>query len=53
MLAILAGMLGAAPFYLVTESLPFGVGKLAMVLAGAMTVSLGISEHHRPVESEG
>ncbi len=43
MLALLAGMLGTAPFYLVTESLPFGVGKLAMVLAGAMTVSLGIS----------
>lgn len=52
MLAILGGMLGTAPFYLVTESLPFGVGKLAMVLAGAMTVALGISRHHQPIESE-
>lgn len=45
MLAILAGMFGIAPFYLVTESLPFGVGKLAMVLAGAMTAGLGLSGH--------
>lgn len=52
-LAILAGMLGTAPFYLVTESLPLGVGKLAIVLAGAITVGLGISEHHQPIESEG
>ena len=53
MLTILAGMLGTAPFYLVTESLPLGVGKLALVLAGAMTAGLGISGHRRPIESDG
>ena len=53
MLTILAGMLGTAPFYLVTESLPLGVGKLAIVLAGAITAGLGISGHHRAIESEG
>ncbi len=53
MLTILAGILGTAPFYLVTESLPLGVGKLAIVLVGAMTAGLGISGHHRPIELEG
>jgi len=50
---MLAGMLGTAPFYLVTESLPLGVGKLALVLAGAMTAGLGISGNRRPIESDG
>ena len=53
MLTMLAGMLGTAPFYLVTESLPLGVGKLALVLAGAMTAGLGISGNRRPIESDG
>jgi hypothetical protein len=52
MLALLAGMLGTAPFYFVTESLPLGVGKLVLVLAGAMTVGLGISRHHQLIEPE-
>lgn len=51
-LAILAGILSTVPLYPMTESLPLGVGKLVLVLVGAMTVALAISRHLQPIESE-
>lgn len=51
MLAILAGMLGAALFHLVVEPLPLDVWPPVMVLAGAASVGLATSGDHRAVEN--
>lgn len=52
MLAMLAGILSTVPVYLLTASLPLGVGKLVLVLTGAMTVALGISRDYQLLDPE-